>query len=292
MTAPASNAPDTGGETAFGRIPAEVDATIEAVRKEDWVSAGLDGATTALDALACDPLSSLADAGFGFLTGLVSFLEEPLKTLSSDPGAVTSPSQSLQGAGETVSSLSGAYAEAGSKEISGWSGAGATRYQNTAATLADGLRTIAKASSGVSSALEGASKVVGQARQIITQLIGEATTQIGTIMSQAFAAAPATGGASVAAAIPQAVGVAAGYGQQIAGKMGALLSSSQNLASLLLVLVRALEAADKVIGQIAGTAGRSSNSSAPASAATMDTAGSGIGTPPSLPDAGGSDPEP
>lgn len=259
----------TGGGTGFGQILSDLDSTLVAVQKNDWVTAGLDGAATALDVVGSNPLSGLVNAGFGFLTGLVSFLEAPLKTLSGDSGAVTSSSQGLHGAGQTVSSLAGSYSDAGTKETSGWSGPAASGYQNTASELADGLRTIAKASSGVSSAIEGAGKVVGEAQQIITQLIGQATTEINSIMSEALAAAPATGGASVAAAIPHAVGVAANYGQQIAGKMGALLSSSQNLASLLLVIVRALEAADKAMQQIGGKAGQSSGTStSPSSAST------------------------
>lgn len=324
-TSPASTGgASTGGGTGFGQILSDLDATLVAVQKNDWVTAGLDGAATALDVVGSNPLSGLVNAGFGFLTGLVSFLEAPLKTLSGDSGAVTSSSQGLHGAGQTVSSLAGSYSDAGTKETSGWSGPAASGYQNTASELADGLRTIAKASSGVSSAIEGAGKVVGQAQQIITQLIGEATTQINSIMSEALAAAPATGGASVAAAIPQAVGVAADYGQQIAGKMGALLSSSQNLASLLLVMVRALEAADKAMEQIGGKAGQGSGTPTSASASSASalssaspstdssssssssSAGSGsssgstgargvgfwIGTPPSGTDTGGNHPGP
>ena len=118
------------------------------------------------------------------------------------------------------------------------SGTAATGYQNTATQLADQLRAVGKASTGVSSAITGAGKVVGQTQQVVTQLVDEAAGKINTIMTQAMATAQVTGGASIAAAIPQAVGVATDYGQQIAQKMGALLSSSQNLAALVLVVLR------------------------------------------------------
>lgn len=315
-TGPASS----GGGSPFGQILSDLDTTLGAVQGKNWVAAGLDGATTGLDVLGSDPLSGLVNAGFGFLTGLVSFLEAPLQMLSGNSGAVTSGSQGFQGSGQTVSSLAGSYSDAAAKETGGWSGPAASGYQNTASGLADGLRTIAKASSGVSSAVEGAGQVVAQATEIITQLIGEATTEINAIMSPAVAAAPVTGGASVAAAIPQAVGVAADYGGQIAGKMGALLSSAQNLASLVQAVVQALQAADKVFAQISGAAEQGSGTGASASTSSSSglspasgpglspasgsglssssgpagTSGTGfwIGAPPSGTDTGGSDPGP
>ncbi|WP_157357287.1 hypothetical protein [Amycolatopsis nigrescens] len=231
------------------QLLADLEATTTAVQNNDWVTAGLYGATAAADVLGAgpDPLSALTTAGFGWMTDFVSFLTAPLETLLGEPGAVSSSSGSLQSTGQNVSELAGSYQQSSGTETPNWSGTAASGYQNTSGELADELRAIGKASAGVSSAMAGASDVIGKAQQIITQLVGEAAGKITPIMTQAMATAPATGGASVAAAVPQCVAIAVQYGQQIAEKMGALLSSSQNLAKLVLAMLKSLQVIDKAI---------------------------------------------
>ncbi|MGH3762268.1 hypothetical protein [Actinophytocola sp.] len=52
-------------------------------------------------------------------------------------------------------------------------------------------------------------------------------------MTEAVAAAPATFGQSIAAAIPQCVRIAVDYAGRIAGKLAALLSSGEKLIKLI-----------------------------------------------------------
>ncbi|GAA1988655.1 hypothetical protein [Amycolatopsis minnesotensis] len=273
MTAPAT-APDAG-QVDITQTLGDLESTLVAVQGNDWVTAGLSGATTAADLLGSgsDPLSGIVNAGFGWLTGLVDFLAAPLKTLAGDPGSMNSSARDMHGAGQSLASHADSYQQAAGKETGGWSGEAASGYQNTSGKLADQLRAISKASAGVSSAMSGASEVVGQAQRIVTELVGEASGQITTIMTQAMAAAQVTGGASVAAAIPECVRVATQYGGQIAGKMGALLSSGQNLTTLLLAVVKSLEVVDKAITQTTGK-GSSTHGSAgsPGSSSTSGSA--------------------
>lgn len=259
------------GQVDITQLLSDLESTTTAVQNNDWVTAGLDGATSALDLLGSgsDPLSGIANAGFGFLTELVSFLAAPLKTLAGDPSSVSSSSQGLHGAGQNLSSMAGSYQQSSSSQTSSWSGAAASGYQNTSKQLADELRAIGKASAGVASAMSGASEVIGKATAIITQYVNEATAEINTIMAQAMATAQVTGGASVAAAIPQCVQVAARYGGQIAEKMGVLLSSSQNLAKLVMALLKSLEAVNTAIKQT--TANSSKASSQPTSTSAAKT---------------------
>lgn len=284
MTAPSTaQAPEQGSEQVdITQTLGDLESTLVAVQGEDWVTAGLSGATTAADLLGSgsDPLSGIVNAGFGWLTGLVDFLAAPLKTLAGDPSSMTSSAQDLHGTGKSLSSHADSYQQAAGKETGSWSGEAASGYQHTSGKLADQLRAISTASAGVSSAMSGANKVVGQAQQIVTQLVGEASGEINTIMMQAMAAAQVTGGASVAAAIPQCVEVATRYGGQIAEKMGALLSSGQNLTTLLLGVVKALEVVDKAITK---TTGKSGSKGSPAA-----SHGSGSGASTGSPESPGS----
>ncbi|QFU90360.1 hypothetical protein [Amycolatopsis sp. YIM 10] len=192
----------------------------------------------------------MSDAGFGWVLDFVSFLEEPLNQLAGDPGAISTSAQGFQSAGQSVSSAAGAYREASTSETADWSGSGGSDYRASAAQLADGIEAAAQASTAASGALTGAGEVVAQARDIVTQLIGEAAGRINTIVMQALAAAQATGGASVAAAIPQVVQVAVEYGGKIAEKMGVLLSSTENLLKLVHGAVAALDVLDKALSGI------------------------------------------
>ncbi|QWF80952.1 WXG100 family type VII secretion target [Amycolatopsis sp. CA-230715] len=282
MTAPAPALGQTSGQASdqvdITQTLGDLDSTLTAVQSEDWVTAGLSGATTAADLLGSgsDPLSGIVNAGFGWLTGLVDFLAAPLKTLAGDPSSMSSSAQDLHGTGKSLSSHADSYQQAATKETGNWSGEAASGYQNTSGKLADQLRAISKASAGVSSAMSGANKVVGQAQQIVTQLVGEASGEINTIMLQAMAAAQVTGGASVAAAIPQCVQVATRYGGQIAEKMGALLSSGQNLTTLLLGVVKALEVVDQAITK---TTGKGSATGSGGSASQGSGSGGSTGSP-------------
>src|SRR5262249_31053698 len=91
---------------------------------------------------------------------------------------------------------------------------------------------------------------VAETFQAVSQLISEAAGQIITVLAQAVAAAPTTGGASIAAAIPQVVQIAVNYGQQISAKMATLLSSSQALLQLIETVLQGVTAVTKVLSQI------------------------------------------
>lgn len=267
MTTPTTTSSSTSSSTGVNltQLLGDLDSATSAVAGGDWLSAGLDGATAALDVLGSgsDPLSSIVEAGFGLVMPFVQFLQQPLQQLAGDSSSTTASAQSGQDAGSSVDSVAGSYQQAASTQTSGWSGAAASNYQSSAADLATELRAIAKSTSGVSSAVTAAGKVVGSAQQECGQIVSTAATHINQIMTPAMAMAASTGGTSIAMAIPQVVAVATAAGGQVAQKMGALLSSAQNLATLVLVIVRCLEAANTALSET--TSGSTSSTSAVAS---------------------------
>ncbi len=257
------------------QLLSDLDSATSAVAGGDWLTGGLDGASAALDLLGSgsDPLSSIVEAGFGIVAPFVQFLQAPLQLLVGDKNATTAGAQQGQTTGQGVDSVAGSYQQAASQQTSGWSGTAASNYQSSAADLANELRAIAKSTSGVSSAVSAAAKVVGSTQQQCGQLVSEAATKINAIMTPAMASAQVTGGASIAAAIPQVVAVATDYGGQIAQKMGALLSSGQNLAALVLVIVRCLEVANTALNET--TSGGSSGSGGSSSSGSSGSGSSG-----------------
>ncbi|MER7084084.1 hypothetical protein ABT308_38480, partial [Saccharopolyspora kobensis] len=121
----------------------------------------------------------------------------------------------------------------------------------------------------------GAGEAAAKALQEVTTLITEATGRIIVILNQAMAAAAATFGASVAAAIPQAVQVAAEYGGRIVAVMQQLLSSAQNLMQHVGTATKAVGALTDSISTISELVQRSTGTSdtAPTSS-TGPTSGS------------------
>lgn len=274
MTTPTTASSSTG--VNLTQLLSDLDSATSAVAGGDWMSAGLDGASAALDLFGSgsDPLSSIVEAGFGLVMPFVQFLKAPLQQLSGDSSSTTSTAQNGQSTGQSVDSIAGNYQQAATTQTSGWSGTAASNYQTSASDLSSELRAIAKSTSGVSSAVTAAAKVVGSTQQQCGALVSDAATKINAIMTPAMASAQITGGASIAAAIPQVVAVATDCGGQIAQKMGALLGSAQNLAALVLVILRCLEAANTALSETTGTGNKNTGSSSSAPATSTSSASS------------------
>lgn len=249
--------------TTTSQLLSDLTSTVGAIRNQDWMTAGMDAGGTSLDALGAvtSPLSAIAGAGFGFVLPLVSFLDEPLHQLEGDPGSVTSGSQGMESAGRSVGSLADSYQQAAGTQTSGWSGDAADGYQDLGNTMTAGISAIGQAGTAVASAATGAGAAVSQTTQQVSQLISEVAGKIITTLTQAFASAQATFGASIVAAIPRVVQTAVQYGQQILGTMRTLLSSSQNLAGLVQSVLKAVDAVDQVLQQLLPSTGADSGAS-------------------------------
>lgn len=215
---------------------AELRIAGNAVGSKEWLSAELAGEpAVSIGALGstASPLSGLDSAGVGFLTPMISFLEEPLNQLRGDPDAVSSGAGEFDGAGQAAAGVGEEYRSAAGRETSEWDGDAAAGYQQTGMELADGILSIAETSLTSAKAMIGAGEVVAQVIDVVTRLVTEAVGKIVPIMTEAIAAAPATFGQSIAAAIPQCVQIAVDCGVQLAGKLAALLSSGENLIKLI-----------------------------------------------------------
>ncbi|WP_086666049.1 hypothetical protein [Lentzea kentuckyensis] len=237
--------------TEAGTIAAllnELRTTTNAIAGDEWLSSGLATTPKAdLGELGSNgkPLQALDSAGVGFLTPMVSFLEEPLNQLKGDPDGVERGAGEFEKAGKSATSLAQDYQSKAGGETSGWSGQSATDYAKTGKELVDGVLSVAETALTNASALIKAGQVVAQVVAEVTRLITEAIGKIVPIMTEAIAAAPATFGQSIAVAIPQCVQIAVDCGVQIAAKLGELLASGENLIKL----VEGAQAVLKIVKQ-------------------------------------------
>ncbi|MEV0698963.1 hypothetical protein AB0I53_13740 [Saccharopolyspora sp. NPDC050389] len=247
------------GQSSTSQVVDDLKSTIQAVQNKDWQTGDFGGAGAGMQLLGSvsNPLSALAGAGFGFLAESVSFLEEPLQQLAGDPSSIASGSQGFQDAGRAVSTIADAYGQSTGPETSGWSGEAAAGYLKTGAELVDGINGLGQAGVALAEAAAGAGEAVAKTLQEVTTLVNEAVGKIIMIMNQAIAAAQATFGASIAAAIPQAVQVAVEYGGRIMGHLQTLLSSAQNLMTHVDSTAKAVAALTDKIVQISEMAQQS-----------------------------------
>jgi hypothetical protein len=185
---------------------------------------------------------------------MISFLEEPLSRLKGDPDGVGRSAGEFEQASKAATSLAQDYRDKAGSETSGWSGQSATDYAKTGRELVDGVLSVAETALTNATALIKAGQVVAQVVAEVTRLITEAVGKIVPIMTQAIAAAPATFGQSIAAAIPQCVQIAVDCGVQIAAKLGELLASGENLIKLVEGAQAVLEIVKQALSAIGGQA--------------------------------------
>lgn len=230
----------------------ELRTTTNAITGDEWLSKDLAGEPKDLGKLKEDsqPLKALDSAGAGFLTPMISFLEEPLKQLSGNPDGVQQGAQAFEKAGMAAANLAEDYKTKASSETSGWTGQSATDYAKTGEELADGVKSVAETALASSTALIKAGEVVAQVVAAVTQIITEALGKIVPVITQAIAAAPSTFGASIATAIPQCVQIAVDAGVRIAGKLAELLASGENLIKLVEGALAVLEIVKKGLSVI------------------------------------------
>lgn len=246
------------GDPTTRELLVEITVTTDAVRKKTWVSGDIsgdgtgDGAPLELVGSTTSPLSGLDSAGLGWVLPLISFLEEPLAQLRGDPEPVASGAQEFDRAGQDVTAAADTYRKAATKETEDWSGDAGSGYRDAGSQFADGLTALGESSTTVASALTGAGEVVAQVVQIVTGIVADAVGRIVPIMTEAVAQAPVTFGASIAAAIPQCVQIAVDAGQQIAGKLAALLASGENLLKLVDGALAVMRIVKQVLSKISG----------------------------------------
>jgi hypothetical protein len=182
----------------------------DAVRAGTWLSGDLGGDRTPP---ATDPLSGMDSAGLGWLTPFVAFLEAPLNQLRGNPGPVAAGALEFDRARQDVSAAAAVYRRA-TADANG--------------RFVDALTALAESSGTIASALTGAGDVVARVARTVTGIVADVVGTVVPIM----AAASATSGQSVAAAIPRCAGIAVEAGQRIAGLLAALLASGRNLLEL------------------------------------------------------------
>ncbi|MBW4719026.1 WXG100 family type VII secretion target [Saccharothrix obliqua] len=232
-----------------GRDPSyligDVQGTVAAVERGDWVQAGLGIANTAMGivGLSTNPLSGLLSAGFSWAIQHVDFLREPFDALLGSPQAIQRMSDSWASAAKQIEGIVADYRRTAVEETRGWKGRSADGYRAAAVKHASGLETLGKAAKGISNAAKGAGELVATVRKTIMDLISQAVSEMVMKIIEWLAASFLTFGAAIAAAISDIVRMAVSYAKKLMDFLKKLGESLKKLIDLV-----------KSVQQIASTA--------------------------------------
>jgi uncharacterized protein YukE len=272
MTAPSTQSKGTDPQKLFN----DVQGTVAAVERGDWVNAGLGIANTAMDivGVASNPLSGFLAAGFSWAIEHVDFLREPFDALLGNPQAIQAMSQTFKAAGGQVQSISNEYKRVAVAQTSQWTGTSADGYRAAANKHANGMDSLAKACNGVASAVSGAGQLVGTVRKMIMDLISQAVADMVMKIIQWLAASILTFGAAIAGAIADIVSTAVKYAKKLTDFLQKLAGSLQKLMDLVKKVSEIAKIAEQVIQAISMLANKGASPSG--GAGTRPSAG-GLG---------------
>ncbi|MBB5807415.1 uncharacterized protein YukE [Saccharothrix ecbatanensis] len=253
----------TGNSAGQGRDPAhligDVQGTVAAVERGDWVQAGLGMANTAMGivGMASNPLSGFLSAGFSWAMQHVDFLREPFDALLGNPQAIQKMSDSWSSSAKQIQGIVADYRRTSVEETRTWQGRSADGYRAASKKHASGLETLAKASQGISRAAKGAGELVATVRKTIMDLISQAVSDMVMKIIQWLAASFLTFGAAIGAAIADIVQMACNYAKKLADFLQKLGNSLKKLIDLIKSVAQIAQTAKQILQAI--TAMTSSN---------------------------------
>lgn len=267
--------------TTQGRDPSylisDVQGTVAAVERGDWVQAGLGMANTAMGivGLAANPLAGLLSAGFSWAIQHVDFLREPFDALLGNPQAIQRMSDSWASAARQIEGVVADYRRTSVEETRGWSGRSADGYRAASSRHASGLETLSKAAQGISKAAKGAGELVATVRKTIMDLISQAVSEMVMKIIQWLAASFLTFGAAIAAAIADIVQMACNYAKKLVDFLQKLANSLKKLIEMIRSVAQIAQTAKQILQAI--TAMTSSNRGAGGGGADPRLSQGGLG---------------
>ncbi|MDN5919152.1 MAG: hypothetical protein L0I76_29340 [Pseudonocardia sp.] len=157
---------------------------------------GLDLLGTAMN-----PLTSLAEAGVGWMIEHIGFLREPLDRLCGDPIEIGDRAQAWHALSAALSRQGVSLGDAVGADVAGWEGDAARAYRSAAARTREALSSVARDAAGVADTVLRSGAMVGLERSLIRDAIASWLVQVIWWLAASLASA----GTALAAAIPSTV---------------------------------------------------------------------------------------
>lgn len=172
---PASPAKSTGGN-----IMNDVTSLEKDIASGNWVQAGLAGLNVVNDAtkVLSDPMGAILQYGLGFLMQAVKPLQQAVGWLVGNPSQVSAYGGAWQGVSQSVGQAGGMFASSVTTNTASWTGQAAATYTSYAANQSSALTALTSATRTIGSMTQSVGTVVGNAQNLIKQLVSRAMSQI------------------------------------------------------------------------------------------------------------------
>ncbi|PRY61292.1 hypothetical protein BCF74_10640 [Knoellia remsis] len=141
----------------------------------DWVSAGLAGLSTGIDAMATasDPFGSLIAAGIGFAMEHFSPLKGWLDDLAGNPGQIIANGQTCENVRKELIRIADSIDELVASDLADQDAPSITQYRSNTRAMTKGFRQQAELVGSLRPGIEGAAALVAVVRSIVRDAIAQ-----------------------------------------------------------------------------------------------------------------------
>jgi hypothetical protein len=201
----------------------------QSVANGDWVDAVLSGGSFGGDAAATviDPFSVLLANGLGWVMEHFEPLREVLDKLTGIPGQVAAHAQTWQTMAGALRTTAEDLRAGLDGDLPDWGGNTAESYRTMMANNVDGLGGLSVLAATMASATQAAGNLVQFTRDIVRDLICDLVARVIVWAAEALAIV------TIPVVTAQIVAAVAKWAGRIFGYVGALISSLENLTTLL-----------------------------------------------------------
>jgi uncharacterized protein YukE len=201
----------------------------QSVQGGNWVDPILAGGSFVGDAAATviDPFSALLANGLGWVMEHFEPLREVLDKLAGMPDKVTAHAQTWANMAGALQSLSEDLSSSLAADLPDWDGVAAESYRSMMSNNVDGLSGLAVLADTMSAATQAAGNLVQFTRDIVRDLICDLVARVIVWAAEALAIV------TIPLITAQIIAAVAKWCSRIFGYTGALISSLQNLTTLM-----------------------------------------------------------
>lgn len=201
----------------------------QSVRGGSWVDSALAGGAFVGDAAATviDPFGALLANGLGWVMEHFEPLREVLDKLTGIPEKVTAHAQTWANMAGALQTMAEDLQSSLAADLPDWVGAAAESYRSMMTNNVDGLGGLAVLADTMQAATQAASNLVQFTRDIVRDLICDLVARVIVWATEALLIV------TIPVVTAQIIAAVAKWSARIFGYVGALISSLQNLTTLL-----------------------------------------------------------
>lgn len=174
------NSNTVGGARSGANILNDVSSLEKSISGGNWIQGGLAAMNVVRDigSILSNPVGAIMQFGFGFLMNAIKPLQQAIGWLVGNPSQVASYGNQWQGVASSVNQIGNTFSSTLSKDTANWTGASANNYRAVATDKINTLGAVSTATKAIGNATQVIGQLVQKVQAIIKQLVSQAMGQI------------------------------------------------------------------------------------------------------------------